>query len=429
MINANDIALNEDFLALEKHLSKFNIFHATDMGKREIKHTKFLAYLLNPRGAHGLGDRFLIEFIRNAFRQSENCNFLDLRFSEAEINCEVNLGKNFGRIDILLSIPTKSERTCIIAIENKLEAQQGNEQLIKYQDGITEKYQANKNYITHFFYLTQNPEEADEPWVSVLHEDVTIPAIKSLLDNSNKETLSNYIQSILIDYTELLRTNKDSETAELLASKMPEEYLSFLNIKENKDNIQPLYLLYPNAVDFLKQYKGKVDPRIELLGWFKNLTIEGVEIVNSNINYFRCISLDKNTKEYLKSITNNATSKWIDNGLNIALEFVVSSSKNGRDDKFSIYSKIVFGPTNEDFRDRKELIKNLREKLDSNKGFRSQSNRFSLIYRDRQKYFNGDNAAAQEFMSDYIKSYKKEIAPKLNEAIVEFISKLGIKLV
>ena len=43
----------EEFMQLSKLLNRFNIFEATDMGRREIKHTKFLCYLLDPNESHG----------------------------------------------------------------------------------------------------------------------------------------------------------------------------------------------------------------------------------------------------------------------------------------------------------------------------------------------------------------------------------------
>lgn len=38
---------------------RFNLFEALNITKQEIRHSRFLAYLLDPHEAHGLGDRFL----------------------------------------------------------------------------------------------------------------------------------------------------------------------------------------------------------------------------------------------------------------------------------------------------------------------------------------------------------------------------------
>ena len=39
--------------------NRFNLFEAVNMVRQEIRHSSFLAFLLNPAESHGLGDRFL----------------------------------------------------------------------------------------------------------------------------------------------------------------------------------------------------------------------------------------------------------------------------------------------------------------------------------------------------------------------------------
>jgi hypothetical protein len=69
-MTANKIALDINFSKLDEILNKFNIFEATGMRKQEIKHTKFLGYLLDPNESHGLGTKFLLEFLKNAFSKN-----------------------------------------------------------------------------------------------------------------------------------------------------------------------------------------------------------------------------------------------------------------------------------------------------------------------------------------------------------------------
>ncbi len=50
---------NRDLERLEALLDRFNIFEAIGMVSQELSHSKFLTYLLDPRGNHGLGDAFV----------------------------------------------------------------------------------------------------------------------------------------------------------------------------------------------------------------------------------------------------------------------------------------------------------------------------------------------------------------------------------
>jgi hypothetical protein len=50
---------NDDLLALESLIGKFNIFDALDIARVEIRHSNFLAFILDPAESHGQGQLFL----------------------------------------------------------------------------------------------------------------------------------------------------------------------------------------------------------------------------------------------------------------------------------------------------------------------------------------------------------------------------------
>lgn len=110
----------------------FNLLHLLNMGHYEVKtHTPILTDLLNPQGSHGQGDVFLKLFLTVCFEK-------DLGFmSEASgtvvteekyigrVNCEQASG---GRIDIFL----ESSKGELLAIENKINANEQDQQLQRY---------------------------------------------------------------------------------------------------------------------------------------------------------------------------------------------------------------------------------------------------------------------------------------------------------
>lgn len=53
---------DNDVSKLELILDKPNIFHALKIIQQEIRHSNFLAWLLNPKENHGLGNSFLKDF-------------------------------------------------------------------------------------------------------------------------------------------------------------------------------------------------------------------------------------------------------------------------------------------------------------------------------------------------------------------------------
>src|SRR5437868_2634487 len=50
---------NDDLLSLEALVGRFNIFDALNIARREIHHSNFLAFLLDPVESHGQSQLFL----------------------------------------------------------------------------------------------------------------------------------------------------------------------------------------------------------------------------------------------------------------------------------------------------------------------------------------------------------------------------------
>src|SRR5438445_13715284 len=53
------IVQNDDLLALESRIGRFNIFDALGIARAEIRHSNFLAFILDPTESHGQGQLFL----------------------------------------------------------------------------------------------------------------------------------------------------------------------------------------------------------------------------------------------------------------------------------------------------------------------------------------------------------------------------------
>src|SRR6266568_1323310 len=61
---------NDDLLALELLIGKFNIFDAVKIARTEIRHSNFLAFLLDPLESHGHGQLFLTAFLMDLLKNA-----------------------------------------------------------------------------------------------------------------------------------------------------------------------------------------------------------------------------------------------------------------------------------------------------------------------------------------------------------------------
>ena len=76
--------------------SKFNIFQILNVAEDELKHSLFIAELLNPKGRHGLGALFLKFFL-------EKVEILDFNAERSNIETEFSLSKSIMVFSLIAS--------------------------------------------------------------------------------------------------------------------------------------------------------------------------------------------------------------------------------------------------------------------------------------------------------------------------------------
>ena len=104
----------------------FNVFEILGVERREVRHSAFLANLLNPKGSHRQGAVFLEHFLNLEPRLADSSDYGKLY--DFQVITEAATNANDGRIDISL----KNEDYACIIIENKIDAEDGDGQLNKY---------------------------------------------------------------------------------------------------------------------------------------------------------------------------------------------------------------------------------------------------------------------------------------------------------
>jgi hypothetical protein len=105
----------------------FNVFHLLGVNHLELKHSAFLAHLLNPRAEHGQGVLFLKSFLDyccGKYPDFPNCSVGRGRWIVTQ---EKNIG--YGRIDIAIENPYLGY---LVVIEVKVNALEGPTQLQRY---------------------------------------------------------------------------------------------------------------------------------------------------------------------------------------------------------------------------------------------------------------------------------------------------------
>jgi hypothetical protein len=162
------IVENEELLQLEQRIGRFNIFDSLGIVRTEIRHSNFLAWLLDPNESHGQGSLFLNAVLMDLLRQSppELRLFSPIQLDGAEMR-GVQVRREFRNIDILIEC---DEPRFVIAIENKIDSREHSDQLGRYRKTVNEVF---GNVPVQFVFLTREGDEpSDDGWVIYTYRDI-----------------------------------------------------------------------------------------------------------------------------------------------------------------------------------------------------------------------------------------------------------------
>jgi len=197
---------NSDLEQLETHLGQFNIFEAIGAVRQEIRHSDFLAYLLNPKENHGLGDEFVTRLLQKSLLSAhESPTFI------SPINLDVwnldnlSVRREWRDLDILLVDDSKS---FVVIIENKIDSGEHSQQLKRYHELATRHY---PNYKIIGLYLTPDGEPpSNENYLAI--DYTLISEILVNLTESRASTLGPDVQTLILHYIQMLRRHIVSES-------------------------------------------------------------------------------------------------------------------------------------------------------------------------------------------------------------------------
>lgn len=158
------LSLLDELSAFERRFSlgnTFNVFEALKVIRQEIRHSRFLAFLLDPAEAHGLGDRFLRAFLLAAATKHPNPPVSKLSLAVGDISgalvyCERD------HFDITVQIP---DLNLMFVTENKIDASERPEQLADYRRQVEHRYSSYK--FMGCFLTPEGFDGEDEKWGSL----------------------------------------------------------------------------------------------------------------------------------------------------------------------------------------------------------------------------------------------------------------------
>ena len=212
----------------EEENSKFNIFKVLKLDNHEIRHSNFLAWLLNPKENHNLGDKFLKRFLEKA-----NIDISNVDTTSMNIKTEVCTNEQ-RRIDLLLYT---NDFVCVI--ENKYGSDEHGGQCQDYKKFI-EKYSKFKDY-------------SNQKYVCL---DLELPKVEQLTKALNCYNLITYkeVYYILLDLLKSMNQNDNAtQSIKQYATILKEKYT--IMDEKTKEQCQNLYAEYGTIFDTMLEYQ------------------------------------------------------------------------------------------------------------------------------------------------------------------------------
>lgn len=204
---------NEDLQTLEERLGRFNVFDALGVARAEIRHSNFLAWLLDPTETHGQTDLFLkallMDIARHAREQGVPPAFSPVELDGADLG-SVEVRREWRNIDLLVH---SKAHGFVVAVENKIDAGEHSDQLARYKQIIAEGF--GNRPTTHVFLTPDGRPASEDGWVSYSYAEVH--RVFSRVMRTNGGALGSDVAVFLEHYLRLVgsRMMNDSQIDEL----------------------------------------------------------------------------------------------------------------------------------------------------------------------------------------------------------------------
>ena len=205
---------NPELARLESLLTRFNLFEAVGVVRHELRHSDFLAYLLDPSRSHGLGSLFLREFLQAVQLTAETESALALLNLDALDFRQAYVLREWHYVDILV---IDSANQLAVIIENKIGTSEHSDQLNRYYTDFVLHY---PDYTPIALYLTPDGDEPrSSPDYQAVSYTLVCEVIEKIAQNSRAE-IDPEVVMVLEHYAQMLKRHilTDTEVAELCRS-------------------------------------------------------------------------------------------------------------------------------------------------------------------------------------------------------------------
>lgn len=192
-----EFAMGPAFEKLSRHLDVYCPFEAMGVARYEIRHSNFLADVIDPLRPHGFGDTLLRAFLGTLLK-AHGDHETRLALHLADLG-RVTILREWKHIDLVVDFPD-APHIPIFVVEIKVEAREHGDQLAAYEAHMERSF---PDRPCLFFFLSPNGTDASsDEWVPVSFEELLL-AFEEVVERS--VTGNDKAQAMLASYISMVR--------------------------------------------------------------------------------------------------------------------------------------------------------------------------------------------------------------------------------
>lgn len=282
---------NPELERLETLLGQFNVFEAIGAVRHELRHSDFLAFLLDPRQNHGLGDEFARRLLQRVLISAGDQPLLitPIDLDVWDLN-GLAVQREWQNIDVLM---LDEAHDLAVIIENKIDSGEHSNQLDRYFRVVRQHYPGLK--ILGVFLTPEGDIPSHGSYLPTSY--TTVCEIVERIVETRSSTLGADVKTLMVHYTQMLRRHIVSES-------------------EIADLCRRIYRKHQRALDLIYEYR--LDKQTEIR-----------ELLEGIVRETPSLLLDHCSKSYVRFVprawdvhTLNSGTGWTRSGRILLFEFV-----------------------------------------------------------------------------------------------------------
>lgn len=242
----NDI----DFDRIELSLNAPNIFNILGVSRTEIRHSNFLAWILDPNGSHGLGRLFISRFMREVAQNDIATDVDELEIDEFDFS-NVEIRREWKNIDLLLIF-----KDLVVCIENKVDSQEHSNQLSRYKRIVEQNFPDQRKVFVYLTPFGDDPVGKLDKEFYVPHSYANIAEHAQRILSIHGDGMNQNVKQYIEDYIAILRREL-----------MKNDSLNEMAAKLYKNHKEIFDFVFENKSDLASEISPIIEDLVKASGW------------------------------------------------------------------------------------------------------------------------------------------------------------------